>query len=449
MFNRLSTQFIVSTLIVMLLSSLLAFLLANVCYHSYLKPMNDARITHTLARQKQFIEHHPDIDSAAYFNQVASLNFQVMAIKDGQKRFYGTPFRVDNLTVQPLEHKIYHGIKNRPFNLFITGFFDNETKNTVGRTLIVNGESYDVYIRPDVGQSMGEFRVFLAILLVLIVLFSIFFVLLSSIGIVSPVVKLKSFAERIRSGDYSDVTAIKRRDEIGVLAREMEEMSRAIKRHQEMNERFVANVSHEIQSPITNLLGLTHQLKDRQDSTVISAIEHQSERLSRLTKQLLLLAAIDNEGVKLKRAYFNGRELLQEVIQSMLYQLDLKEQLAIADADDIMLYGHRDLLFQLVTNLLSNAIKYSPAVGEIRLSLKLRAGHTVLQVSDNGRGMTDDTRRHLFERFYKADTKEDETLSNGLGMAIVHEIAVLHGAELKVDSELNGGTIITVIFPAQ
>ncbi len=447
MFKRLSTQFIFYTLVVMIVSSLIAFLLTNVCYHIYLKPKNDARITHTLLEQKQFIERHPNISSDDYFNQVADLNFQVVAVNNGQAQYFGTPFRLQNLNIEPLGDTIYHGIKNRPFNLFITGFFDNETKNTVGVQMKVDGRIYDVYMRPDVGQSMGEFRIFLAILLTLIVLFSIIFVLISSNSIVSPVIQLQSFAERIRRGDYSDVSAVDRPDEIGVLAREMEEMSEAIKSHQEMNERFVANVSHEIQSPITNLLGLTQQLKESQDSDIIAAIEHQSNRLSKLTQQLLMLAAIENEGVQLNKQPFNGKTIAQDVIQSMLFQLDSKEQLIIADLDDIMIVGHQDLIYQLLTNLLSNAIKYSPVETEIRLSLKLKDGRAVFQISDNGQGMDDETRRHLFERFYKTNTNEDTIPSNGLGMAIVHEIALLHNAELMVDSELNRGTVITVTFP--
>ncbi|TDM07110.1 HAMP domain-containing sensor histidine kinase [Macrococcus lamae] len=446
MFKRLSTQFIASTLLVMLLSSLLAFMLANVYYHIYLKPENDARITRTLEQQKAFILKHQTISSSDFFNQLADLNFQVIAIHHGKKTFYGTPFRVDNLKTSPLNHKTYHGIKHRPFNIIITGFFDNETENTVGTTMKVAGSEFDVYIRPDVGQSMAEFRIFLAILLLLIVLFSVLFVLLSSKNIVSPVVKLKSFAERIRQGDYSNVAAVRRQDEIGVLAREMEEMSRTIKSHQEMNERFVANVSHEIQSPITNLLGLTRRLKDQQDLSLITEIEHQSERLSKLTSQLLLLAAIDNEGIELTCDSFNGRRMIQEVIHSMMYQLDRKDQLVIAALDDIQINGHRDLLFQLVTNLLSNAVKYSPPEAEIRIALKSNNGHPVLTVSDHGQGMSEETKMHLFERFYKADVNEDEVPSNGLGMAIVHEIVLLHQADIKVDSKAGKGTTFTVTF---
>ena len=117
-FKRLSTRFIVNTLIVMAISSTLAFILSNVYYHFYEKDKNDARITETLLTQKEFIENDDKRSPEEIFNQIASLDFQLVVIKDGKKEFYGYPFRLDNLPEEPLEkEEIYHGIKNRPFNI--------------------------------------------------------------------------------------------------------------------------------------------------------------------------------------------------------------------------------------------------------------------------------------------------------------------------------------------
>lgn len=180
MFKRLSTRFIIGTFHVILVSSLLSFIIANIYYHVTLKEQNDTRITNTLITQKKYIESHPEIKPEAFFMQLANLNFQVIAVKDGKKAFYGTPFRVKNLPDNGPLTETYHGIKERPFNVFITGFFDNETRNTVGMPMQVNGKTYDVYIRPDVGESMHEFRIFLAILFLCIIVFSILFVFISS-----------------------------------------------------------------------------------------------------------------------------------------------------------------------------------------------------------------------------------------------------------------------------
>src|SRR5699024_9040198 len=182
--------------------------------------------------------------------------------------------------------------------------FDNETKNTVGTNITIGNDTYSVFMRPSVGDSMGEFRIFLAILLSLLIIFSIIFVALSSNLIVAPVVQLKNFAQKIRFGKYDSKNIANRRDESRTIQSEKDRMSQAIKDQQETNERCVANVSHEIQSPIANLLMQLEALKQSNDKETIKTMEHQAKRLSGLTKQLLLLASIEQSESQLETEYF-------------------------------------------------------------------------------------------------------------------------------------------------
>lgn len=426
----------------MAISSVLAFLLSNVYYHFYEKEKNDARITDTLLQQKEFIENDTR-PAEEIFNQVASLDFQLVVIHDGKKEFYGDPFRLDNLPTDAIQNDMYHGIKNRPFNILITGFFDNETKNTVGTNITIDGETYSVFMRPNVGESMGEFRIFLAILVSLLIVFSIIFVALSSNRIVAPVVRLKNFAEKIRLGKYETKDKITRRDEIGTLEREMARMSQAIRDQQETNERFVANVSHEIQSPIANLLMQLESLKAKQDKETIQNMEHQARRLSGLTKQLLLLASIEHSEGQLEKTHFKAKEFINELIQSHMYMLDQKEIFLMTHVEDVDIYGNSDLLFQAMTNLLTNAIKYTNLYGEITVTVKQNK-KTYIIMEDDGIGMSEETKLHLFERFYKDHKAEDNIPSNGLGMSIVKEIIDLHDGYINVDSQENEGTKITI-----
>lgn len=449
MFKKLSTRFIITTLLVMLTSSFLGFIVTNVYYHYYEKPKNDARITKVLLEQKAFAERH-DIDADELFTHIASLNFQVLVIQDGKKTFYGTPFREDNLvaTNKNLNHTIYHGIKNRPFNLFITGFFDNETKNTVGTAIDMNGQSYNVFLRPDVGNAMGEFRVFLVVLLIFIVVFSVILVFLSSKQVTLPVVRLLEQTREIQKGNYDIAQSVNRKDEIGILAREMRAMSEAIKSHQEMNERFVANVSHEIQSPISNLLLLLEKMKTTNDLSLINSMEHQSTRLSNLTKQLLLLASIEQSEQVMEKQSFNAKTFIKDLVYMYSYTLDQKDLFLMTDVADIKVYGNEKLLFQAFSNILSNAIKFSHMEGMIEISLKQIGEDVHIKVRDEGKGMSEDMRIHLFERFYKANQKEDHIPSNGLGMSIVKEIIDLHDGTISVWSKEDEGTEITVSIPS-
>lgn len=447
MFKHLSTRFIVTTLHVMLISAVIAFVIANMYYHVTLKEQNDARVTQVLLSQKKYIEKHPQIKPQEFFTQLGNLNFQVLAINNNDsKQNYGTKFRIDNLRLDEIKMErdgVYHGIKNRPFNLFITGFFDNESSNTVGTKMRINHQQYTVFIRPDVGESMNEFRSFLAVLLVLTILISMLLVFISSKYIVHPVIELKKAAQRI--GEQSGYqTTVNRKDELGVLAEEMNEMSKKIKQHEEVNQRFVANVSHEIQSPITNLIGQINKFKDTEDLSLLNQIEHQSLRLSGLTKQLLLLASIEQNKISLTKQNFNFKMLIQEVIRDNMYTINQKDIFLSTTLEDAYVLGNRDLCYQMITNLLSNAIKYSPNDSEIHIELKEEQDNKLFIIEDHGYGMTDETRKMIFERFYKSNVNEDNITSNGLGMAIVKVILDVHNFTIDIDSEIDKGTTIII-----
>lgn len=447
MFKHLSTRFIVTTLHVMLISAVVAFIISNVYYHVLLKEQNDTRVTKVLLTQKEYIEKHPEIKPREFFTQLGDLNFQVLAINNsGEKENYGTQFRLDNLKIDKIKMSqdgVYHGIRNRPFNPFITGFFDNESRNTVGTQMMIHNQPYKVFIRPDVGESMHEFRSFLAVLLLLTIFISILLVFMSSKYIVHPIIELKKAAQRI--GEKSGYqTSVKRKDEIGVLAEAMNKMSKRIKQHEEINQRFVANVSHEIQSPITNLLGQINKLKETQDLRLLNQIEHQSMRLSGLTKQLLLLASIEQNNISLAKQSFNFKLLIQEVIRDNMYAINQKEIFLSTKLNDVTVHGNRDLCYQMVTNLLSNAIKYSPNDSEIHIELKEEQNNKQFIIEDHGYGMTDETRKMIFERFYKSNVNEDNVTSNGLGMAIVKLILDVHEFTIDINSEKDKGTKITI-----
>lgn len=447
MFKHLSTRFIVTTLHVMLISAVIAFVISNMYYHVILKEQNDARVTQVLLSQKKYIEKHPEIKPQAFFAQLGNLNFQVLAINNHDlKENYGTKFRLDNLKLDTIKMErdgVYHGIKNRPFNLFITGFFDNESRNTVGTKMQINHQQYTVFIRPDVGESMHEFRSFLAVLLLLTIVISILLVFISSKYIVHPVIELKKAAQHI--GEQSGYqTSVNRKDELGVLAEEMNEMSKKIKQHEEINQRFVANVSHEIQSPITNLIGQIKKLKETQDLSLLNQIEHQSLRLSGLTKQLLLLASIEQNKISLTKQNFNFKMLIQEVIRDNMYTINQKDIFLSTTLEDVYVLGNRDLCYQMITNLLSNAIKYSPNDSEIHIELKEEQNNKQFIIEDHGYGMTDETRKMIFERFYKSNVNEDNVTSNGLGMAIVKVILDVHDFTIDIESEIDMGTTMKI-----
>lgn len=151
---------------VIMISSVLGFLVSNLYYQSQVKPKNDAKLTRMAIGLQQFIEDHPDAVEE-YLLSTASLGYKMYLVNgDGEERFYGLPFRKNDLKDEALrkvlDGEIYHGVGNFPGQLFVTGFFDNQLSNSIGVPVHINGETYALFMRPDAQVQFGELRIFLS-----------------------------------------------------------------------------------------------------------------------------------------------------------------------------------------------------------------------------------------------------------------------------------------------
>ncbi|WP_436862804.1 sensor histidine kinase [Staphylococcus caeli] len=450
MFKSLYTRIAVYTIVVMLLCALLSFLCTNIIYHNHLKANNDAKIMRTLKDSLEY-QKHSNIDAAApFFNHLGEMNYQVMTVSEkGKRTYYGTEFRKDNLksdTVQSvLNGKPYHGIKNLPYNPFITGFFENTTQNTVGMSFESQGHTYAVFMRPDIGKTFSEFRVFLAILITLLLFFSIILMISSTYTIIKPIQQLKHATDRLMKGDFNTAIRITRKDEFGTLQYRFNQMRLSLKQLDDMRQHFVQNVSHEIKTPLTHIHHLLDQLKfaksDEARTQYINDIYQITTQLSDLTKELLLLSEIDNDS----HLDFNDTialdQLLKKIIRHEQFSANEKELIIMSDLADVSIHGNERLLYQAFQNIITNAIKYSTHSGTIDVTLTYQLNAVVCTITDDGQGMTEETQNRLFERFYKASNHDN---SNGLGLAIAKAIFELHNGNIAVYSKKHEGTTFTI-----
>ncbi|SCS80319.1 sensor histidine kinase [Staphylococcus caeli] len=450
MFKSLYTRIAVYTIVVMLLCAILSFLCTNIIYHNHLKANNDAKIMRTLKDSLEY-QKHSNIDSAAqFFNHLGEMNYQVMTVTESGKRtYYGTQFRKDNLdsdTVQTvLNGKHYHGIKDLPYNPFITGFFENTTQNTVGMSFKSQGHTYAVFMRPDIGKTFSEFRIFLAILITLLLFFSIILMISSTYTIIKPIQQLKHATNRLMQGNFNTAIRVTRKDEFGTLQYRFDQMRLSLKQLDDMRQHFVQNVSHEIKTPLTHIHHLLDQLKFAKNDEVraeyINEIYQITTQLSDLTKELLLLSEIDNDS----HLDFNDTialdQLLKKIIRHEQFLANEKELVIMSDLAEITLIGNERLLYQAFQNIITNAIKYSEHGGTIDISLSNHLDSIVFEIIDDGQGMTEETQKRLFERFYKASNHDN---SNGLGLAIAKAIFELHNGTIAVHSVKHEGTTFTI-----
>jgi len=442
---------------VIVVSSLLGFLVSNIYYQAQIKSQNDAKLTGMAIEVQQFAESHPET-MEDYLRSIAKLGYKIyLTDAEGESRFYGKPFRKEDLDEQQLEKvlngQIYHGVADFPDSAFITGFFDNQLRNSIGVPVKVNNETYALFMRPDAEVQFGELRVFFAVIIGFTVLFSLGFVMISVLHVVRPITRLTTATKRISKGRYDIKLNTWRRDEIGQLASHFMIMSRELERTNRARQEFVANVSHEIESPLTSIQGFAQAL---QDSTLpederlqyLNIIDQESHRLSLLSKQLLTLSSLDYDPNSIQKKSTDLRAQLRQVVQIMEWRLTEKQLAVRLNLADISVLGDPNLLFQVWMNLLSNAIKYTPAEGSIMISAKLMEQNCIVSVSDTGEGISAEELPLIFDRFYKVDrARTHETHSSGLGLAISQKIVEAHNGTIEVTSTLGEGTTFTVTLP--
>ncbi len=233
-----------------------------------------------------------------------------------------------------------------------------------------------------------------------------------------------------------------------------------IKRFESMRSDFVANVSHELRTPLTAIRGYVETLLDTPPADpedgrqFLTIIDRHSERLSRLTEDLLTLSDLESGNIRLMLHALDANQLIQRVLEIFWDRAAKKNiRLTHRPADDLpRLQGDLDRLQQLFINLVDNAIKYTPPGGEVSLTAARTAGKNgaaqiEIAVTDTGPGIPEKDLPRLTERFYRVDKARSRDLGGtGLGLAIVKHIVQAHKGELKIESALNKGTTVRVLI---
>ena len=244
---------------------------------------------------------------------------------------------------------------------------------------------------------------------------------------------------------YSDRT-----DEIGVLARALNQTLERLDRQFQTQQRLLADVSHELRTPLTAIRGNV-DLMDRMgkgDPLSLESIRIEVERMTRLVGDLTLLARADAGGMPLEKKQIELDNLLFGVYR----QFSVIEQpvdVMITAVDQVCVLGDQDRLKQLFINLIDNAIKYTPEGGRVTLRLAKLDGWAQFEVKDTGLGIPAEDLPHIFDRFYRVDKARTRAQGgSGLGLAIAKWVAQAHGGDILVESEVGVGTTFMVSLPA-
>ncbi|THF76439.1 HAMP domain-containing histidine kinase [Cohnella fermenti] len=323
----------------------------------------------------------------------------------------------------------------------------------VGLPFEIDGQPYAVFLSPTIGPFMGLILRFFQFELLFSLLFGSILILLAAQYIVKPLKKLNAATRRMSKGDFAFELRSRRQDEIGQLTRSFNSMAKELGTLEQIRQRFVSNVSHEIQSPLTSIKGFTKALRHKKMDEearmrLLAIIEDETERLSRLGEDLLQLSSLEYEHLKLNTGTYRLDEQLRKAVISLEPQWAPKRLRLELELDEFELYADEDRIYRLWINLLGNAIKFTEPEGTIRLTAVREGEAAVVKVVDSGIGMTEDERGSIFEPFYKADPSRTRAAGgNGIGLSIVKRIVELHRGDIAAESAPGEGTTFTVTLP--
>lgn len=228
-----------------------------------------------------------------------------------------------------------------------------------------------------------------------------------------------------------------------------------VKKLENMRSQFVANVSHELKTPLTSIKGFAETLKYVEDSKTkdkfLDIINDEAERLTRLINDILILSDIEsNKDLKNEIVKFNINETIKDVYNLMKNTADNKKiTLNIEEEAISSIIGSKDRFKQMLINLVDNAIKYSDKKSSVTIGIKTEENYTVIWVEDSGYGIPGADISRLFERFYRVDKARSRALGGtGLGLAIVKHIVLNFNGTIEVKSEIGKGSKFTIKLPS-
>jgi signal transduction histidine kinase len=270
----------------------------------------------------------------------------------------------------------------------------------------------------------------------------------------APLREMNRLALQIARGHFDQRITIKTRDEVGALGETFNYMAAELAGLDQMRKDFVANVSHDLRSPLTSIHGfvrafLDETIPNERQRHYLTIMQEQTERMMKLVNDLLNLARIEAGQVEIRPVIFNVSELVRQVVARMEPEW-VKKQVTVEvlseEAQDIHVCADPDRIDQVIANLLQNAIQFSPPHSSIEVMVKKRA-QAVVSVRDEGSGIRQEDLESIWERFYKADRARTKQVGTGIGLSIVKHILDLHHSPISVKSEVGKGSTFTFTLP--
>lgn len=289
-------------------------------------------------------------------------------------------------------------------------------------------------------------------LLCVTIIIAVFSIVMLTRATTNPIVHITNATKEIAAGNFDiELSLPEKARELRELQKNFNIMVRELKSNETMRQEFISNVSHELRTPLTIISGYADLLSDgslsedeRKEYTALIASE--SERLVRLTSNLLRLSKMDSQQISIKQSTFYLDEQIRQAIVLLGFKWQKKKIAVHPDLDHVLFYGDEELLSQVWFNLIENAVKFTDDGGRIGVSLKAEGAAIKAVVIDNGIGMDEATIDRMFEQFYQGDTSRKNE-GSGMGLAIIRKIVELHNGNISVESGPKQGSKFIITLP--
>ena len=263
-----------------------------------------------------------------------------------------------------------------------------------------------------------------------------------SFRMVQPLRKMAAAARSFGEGDFSVRVDESGQDEIGELAAAFNAMATSLADSECANRSFIANVSHELKTPMTTISGFIDGILDGtippdQEKKYLRIVSSETKRLSRLVRTMLDLSRIDNGELHLRMRRFDLTNTMLNALLSFEQRIEEKnlQILGLENAESLYVDGDPDMIHQVLYNLIENAVKFTPDDGYIALKMEKQPGKTYMAIRNSGPGIAPDEVEMVFDRFYKTDrSRNKDKTGMGLGLYIVRTIIRQHGGEITASS---------------
>ncbi|MDD6567488.1 MAG: HAMP domain-containing sensor histidine kinase [Eubacteriales bacterium] len=270
--------------------------------------------------------------------------------------------------------------------------------------------------------------------------------------ILKPIGETIDALQKVAKGDFD----IRLETETGnsrtkQLKQSLNETAKELGSIEVMRNDFTNIISHEFKTPVSSIMGYAQRVKsaeldEKEKSECIDTIIDESKKLSSMTNNILLLTKIENTGIVPDKKEFSLDEQIRNCVALLQNDWLSKNIIPNGDLEEINYVGNEELISHIWLNLIQNAIKYTDENGKIDVKLFEKDGNIAVEISDNGKGMSEEEQKHIFDKFYQADGNHSIG-GNGLGLPIAKKIAQMHGGDITVLSKLGVGTSFTVTLP--